>query len=70
MPSQDDKVGALWVRQTRDGAEYYKGTIELEGRRHQIVVFRNGYKTTDRQPHLIVYKESDLPVARTREDEA
>lgn len=52
---QDDKIGALWTRATRDNAEYLKGEITVNGVKTEIVVFRNGYKQTDKHPSHIIY---------------
>jgi uncharacterized protein (DUF736 family) len=56
MPSKDDKIGALWMKTTRDNAEYYKGSIEIGGQRHEVVIFRNGYKEQEKHPDFIVYR--------------
>lgn len=62
MPTQDDKIGALWAKSSRGGVEFYKGTIEIDGTKHEVVVFRNGFKETDRHPHFIVYRSQPGPV--------
>lgn len=56
MPNKDDKIGALWARQTRDHADYFKGSIEIGGQKHEVVVFRNGFKDSERHPDYIVYR--------------
>lgn len=61
MPSKEDKIGALWAKQTRDNAEYFKGSIEIGGTRQEVVIFRNGYKEADRHPDYIVYRSQPRP---------
>lgn len=56
MPNKDDKIGALWMKQTRDNADYFKGSIEIGGQRQEIVIFRNGFKEAEKHPDYIVYK--------------
>lgn len=70
MPKQQDKVGAVWIRESRGGAEFMKGTIEIDGQRVPIVIFKNGYRTeVNRQPHYIIYRDTGEQPSR-REDES
>lgn len=58
MASQEDKIGALWIKQSRGGAEFMSGEVVIDGVRQRITVFRNGYKTDEnRQPDYHVFKE-------------
>ena len=58
MASQQDKIGALWIKQSRGGAEFMSGEVEVDGVKHRVTVFRNSYKTdANRQPDYHVFKE-------------
>lgn len=61
---QKDKIGALWIKSSRGGVEFMSGEVEIEGVKHRITVFRNGYKTTDKQPSYHIYRDSGAPPAR------
>jgi len=55
MPNQSDKLGALWVKTSAKG-EYFSGEIEINGEKHRIVAFPNGYKDAEKKPDFIIYK--------------
>lgn len=58
MPSSDQKIGALWIKEQRGGGEYMSGELEIDGVKRRIVVFRNSYRTdANRQPHYIIYRD-------------
>ena len=62
MASQQDKIGALWIKQSRGGAEFMSGEVEIDGVKQRVTVFRNGYKTdANRQPDYHVFKEQAGP---------
>lgn len=55
--SKKKKVGAGWVRTSRDGKTNYISIVISGGLNPDInlVVFKNGYKEKDEQPDFIVY---------------
>lgn len=55
MPNKDDKLGALWQKR-KGNKDYFTGVVTIDGVTHQIVVFANSYKDTEKQPDWIVYK--------------
>lgn len=59
MPKSEDKIGALWQRESRGGAEYMSGEIEVGGQKLRVTVFKNSYRTdVNRQPHFIIYRDN------------
>lgn len=46
---RDDELGALWKKQNANGT-FLTGTIEVDGKRIDIVVFDNRYKRSDNHP--------------------
>ena len=48
MPSK--KIGALWSKKTKDGAEYFTGVISDMRGDIQIVVFKKDSKQNENQP--------------------
>lgn len=55
MPNRDDKLGALWQKSSSKG-DYFSGVLEINGEKHEIVVFANGFKEATNHPDWIVYK--------------
>jgi hypothetical protein len=50
------KLGALWNKQTKTGAVFMSGTIQINGVEKRIVCFKNSYKKPgeDNKPDWIV----------------
>jgi len=48
-------IGALWLRMAKSGSEYMSGAIEIEGKKYQIVAFKNTYKKTEKQPDYRIF---------------
>ncbi|MGE0450863.1 MAG: hypothetical protein AB7Q29_14915 [Vicinamibacterales bacterium] len=72
MPTSEQKMGALWRKETRDHQEYLSGEVVVDGQKHRLVVFRNGYKANDRQPDFIIYRDersASSPAERGDADE-
>jgi uncharacterized protein (DUF736 family) len=55
MPNKEDKLGALWQKSS-DRGDYFSGQIEINGVKHDIVIFSNGYKEEEKHPDWIIYK--------------
>ena len=52
MPSNDDKLGALWLKTSKKGTKFMSGKIGGE----DVVIFKNNFKEEDKQPDYIVYR--------------
>jgi len=39
----EKSIGALWI-QTGEKGEYWKGNIEIDGKKQNVIVFKNNYK--------------------------
>lgn len=49
--NESKAIGALWLQTAQSGRRYLSGTVELDGQKHRIAVFRNTYKDPEtRQP--------------------
>ena len=44
-----NELGVLWAKTSARG-DYFTGSIELNGEKHQIVVFKNGNKKSEKAP--------------------
>lgn len=38
---QDNDVGAIWVMKSKKGRNYLSMSIEIDGKKHQFVAFKN-----------------------------
>jgi uncharacterized protein (DUF736 family) len=50
--NKEDELGALWAKQTKNGEEYFSGTINGQ----RVVVFANRYWDSEQKPKWKVYK--------------
>lgn len=63
------KIGALWLRQTQDGAKYFSGVIQDLSGDINIAVFQNDKKEKDNQPdYNIVLSEKPKPVPQPQHE--
>lgn len=59
MPNEN-KIGALWLKE-KDDKKFFSGEVEIDGKKHSIVVFRNTYKQEgSKQPdyNILLRKDS------------
>lgn len=50
----EKSIGGLWLKEKGD-LKYYTGTLEIDGKKVKIIVFKNKFKNKDSQPDLRVY---------------
>ncbi len=53
------KIGALWLKETKDGKKYFSGVLEDLRGEIRIVIFKNDRKEKENQPdyQIIVSEE-------------
>ncbi len=52
-----NRIGALWLGETRNGKRMMSGRIELtENQEIRVLVFKNDYKETESQPDYVIYE--------------
>lgn len=44
----------LWKTTSKNGKNYYKGSLEIEGKKYSVALFKNDNKTSDKSPDLTV----------------
>ena len=54
-------IGALWSKTSKAGRDYMTGTIEINGVRHELVLFKNDRKTKDNQPDWQIFPREPRP---------
>ena len=55
MSEKNKSIGALWLKEGKNG-KFMSGSIEIEGRKHNFVVFKNSYKEQDKQPDYKIFE--------------
>lgn len=51
MPEKNDnEVGALWLKESKQGTKYMSGKLEIGGETVYVAVFKNNYKKKDTHP--------------------
>jgi uncharacterized protein (DUF736 family) len=48
-------VGAFWEYRSKSGKWYYSGFVTIDGKRIDLVMFKNDFRKTDKQPTYRVY---------------
>lgn len=46
------KLGGLWKKEAKDGTVFYSGNLSYSS---NILIFKNKFKRTERDPDLILY---------------
>jgi len=59
----NNEIGALWLKKSKDGKSFFSGVVEIEGVEQKIVIFKNSYKQTERQPDYRILKSKPMPDA-------
>lgn len=55
---ENKDIGALWVQTGKNG-EYWSGSIEINGTKQNVLVFKNTYKNKETQPDFKVYEKRE-----------
>lgn len=64
----DKSIGALWKKQGNIG-EYYTGSVEIDGVKHKLIFFKNGYKQKETQPDYMIYKAREKEEQESPEED-
>ena len=55
MDEKKKDIGAMWLHTAQSGTKYLSGVIEIDGVKHQIVMFKNNYKEQEKHPDYKIY---------------
>lgn len=58
MPN-DNSIGALWTKQGKSGP-FYSGYVEIDGKRTEIVAFKNDNSKNPKAPSVRILKSVPL----------
>lgn len=64
-----ENIGALWLNKSKKGQRYMSGQIEIDGKKHKIVVFKNKYKDEDKHPDYRIFPSQKMVNAETEDDD-
>lgn len=53
---EQKSIGGLWISESKNGNKLMKGSIEIDGKKEYIIIFKNNYKK-DKQPDYMIYKQ-------------
>lgn len=55
-------IGGCWIKTSKAGNKFMSGTIEIEGVRHQFVVFKNKHKKEgSNHPDYVIFPSNPIP---------
>lgn len=62
MPDEKEKkqpIGALWEKETRQGATFFSGNIEWKGEKIKVTIFQNTFKKAgEKTPDWRVFEDT------------
>lgn len=58
MANEKD-MGALWLKTSKSGDKFFSGTVEINGEKHGIVIFKNNYKQKENQPDYRIFPQRE-----------
>lgn len=61
------KIGAAWIRKSKDGNEYFSGVLDLLGEDIQIAIFYNDKKENDNQPDFNIVRSGQMEKSEGQE---
>jgi len=55
-------IGGLWLKTSKSGNKFMSGSIEIEGKKHQFVVFKNKHKEEgSNHPDYVIFPSNPIP---------
>lgn len=61
MENEKRNIGGLWLKTSKAGNRFMSGSIEIEGKKHQFVVFKNKHKNGETHPDYVILPSTPLP---------
>ena len=54
--NEKERLGSLWVNESKKGVRYMKGVITIGGKDTKIVLFRNKTKKNENSPDFSIFE--------------
>ncbi len=64
----ENNIGALWLRESQKGNKFMSGVIIIDGKKHQIVVFKNNYKQEEKHPDYRIFPSQPKEAQGAKDD--
>ena len=61
MENKKSNIGGLWLKTSKAGNKFMSGSIEIEGNKHQFIVFKNKHKDSEKHPDYVILPSTPLP---------
>lgn len=61
MENKKGNIGGLWLKTSKVGNKFMSGSIEIQGKKHQFVVFKNTHKNGETHPDYVILPSTPLP---------
>ena len=55
MAERQQSIGALWSKTSRGGQNFMSGVIEVDGTKHEIVIFPNDKGDNPKRPDFRIF---------------
>ena len=52
---KEKSVGGVWVRTSQGGKDFLGIQVTIDGVKHNLIAFRNGFKKEDKHPDYQIY---------------
>lgn len=61
MENEKKNIGGLWLKTSKAGNKFMSGSIEIQGKKHQFVVFKNKHKAEgSNHPDYVVFPSNPI----------
>lgn len=55
-------IGGCWLKTSKNGNKYMSASIEIEGAKHQFVIFKNKHKVEgSNHPDYVIFPSTPVP---------
>ena len=68
MEAKQKSIGGLWSYTSKAGENYISGNIEIDGKKHRFVAFKNKYKKEEKHPDCQIYPERNKEIPASHPD--
>lgn len=70
MEEKKRSIGGIWKRTTKKGDLLLSMRVELDGKKYELVGFKNGFKTEDKHPDFSIFLSEPYTPQQTTQPSA